>query len=195
MRIASRRSDRGVTSTRGDAPSWARWSDTLERRYTLGVEEEVMLLERSDWSLAQSSDEVLARLSDELSAHTSPETHAAVVELATGIHTDVVGVAGELDWLRNQFARELAAMGLTAAVCGHPSSDFAGRDRDLRRGALPRSGPLDAGAGSARADNGPACARRRPGARGRDPAAERARTQRAGSAGAVGQLPVLAGVR
>jgi len=44
-----------------------------------------------------------------------------VVELATGIHTDVVGVAGELAWLRNQFARELAAMGLTAAVAGtHP---------------------------------------------------------------------------
>ena len=51
-----------------------------------------MLLEPSDWSLAQSSDEVLARLSDELSAHTSPETHAAVVELATGIHPDVDGV-------------------------------------------------------------------------------------------------------
>jgi len=51
MKIASRRSDRGVASTRGDAPSWARWSDRLERRYTLGVEEEVMLLERSDWSL------------------------------------------------------------------------------------------------------------------------------------------------
>ncbi len=80
-----------------------------------------MLLQPSDWSLAQSSDEVLARLSDELSAHTSPETHAAVVELATGIHPDVEGVAEELALLRNGFGRELAAMGLTAAVAGtHP---------------------------------------------------------------------------
>ena len=80
-----------------------------------------MLLESSDWSVAQSSDEVLARLSDELAAHTSPETHAAVVELATGIHTDVDGVAGELASLRDRLARELGAMGLTVAAAGtHP---------------------------------------------------------------------------
>ena len=63
-----------------------------------------MLLEPAGWSLAQSSDEVLARLSDELSAHTSPETHAAVVELATGIHPDVDGVVAELASLRNRLA-------------------------------------------------------------------------------------------
>jgi glutamate---cysteine ligase / carboxylate-amine ligase len=100
---------------------WARWNGGVDQRYTLGVEEEVMLLEPSDWSLAQSSDEVLPRLSDELSAHTSPETHAAVVELATGIHPDLDGVARELASLRDRFARELAAMGLAAAVAGtHP---------------------------------------------------------------------------
>ena len=105
----------------GSCPWWARWSDGLDQRYTLGVEEEVMLLEPSDWSLAQSSDEVLRRLSDELSAQTSPETHAAVVELATGIHSDVDRVVTELASLRNRFARELSAMGLTAATAGtHP---------------------------------------------------------------------------
>jgi hypothetical protein len=61
----------------GASPLWARWNDELGERYTLGVEEELMLLEPGDWSLVQSSDEVLARLSDELSAHTFPETHAA----------------------------------------------------------------------------------------------------------------------
>jgi len=66
---------------RGACPLWARWNDELDQRYTLGVEEELMLLEPADWSLAQSGDDVLARLSDELSPHTSPETHAAVVEL------------------------------------------------------------------------------------------------------------------
>ena len=50
-----------------------------------------MLLEAAGWSLSQSSDHVLARLSDELSPHAFPGTHAAVVELATGIHPDVDG--------------------------------------------------------------------------------------------------------
>lgn len=80
-----------------------------------------MLLEPSDWSLAQSSDEVLASLSDELSAHASPETHAAVVELATGVHPDVDGVVEEVTSLRSRLALELSAVGLSAAVAGtHP---------------------------------------------------------------------------
>ena len=45
-------------------PPWARWDGELERRYTLGVEEELMLLERGSSSLSQSSDRVLPRLSD-----------------------------------------------------------------------------------------------------------------------------------
>jgi glutamate---cysteine ligase / carboxylate-amine ligase len=120
------RSDAGPIEGRsecapGAAPSWARWNDGLDQRYTLGVEEEVMLLEPSGWSLAQSSDEVLARLSAELSLHTSPETHAAVVELATGIHAGVNGVTEELASLRNRLWRELDAMGLSAAAAGtHP---------------------------------------------------------------------------
>ena len=80
-----------------------------------------MLLEPSDFSLAQSSDVVLARLSDELSPHASPETHAAVVELATGIHSDVDGAVAELDSLRSRLARSWRASGLTVAAAGtHP---------------------------------------------------------------------------
>jgi glutamate---cysteine ligase / carboxylate-amine ligase len=102
-------------------PLWARWNDELDQRYTLGVEEELMLLDPGDWSLAQSSDEVLARLSKELSPHASPETHAAVVELATGIHPDVDGVVAELTWLRNRLSEEVGTMGLTVAGAGtHP---------------------------------------------------------------------------
>jgi len=106
---------------RGSWPLWARWNDELDQHYTLGVEEELMLLEPHHWSLAQSSDRVLARLSGELSAHTFPETHAAVVELATGIHPDVGGVVVELASLRNRLACELGAMGLAVAAAGtHP---------------------------------------------------------------------------
>ena len=66
-------------------------------------------------------DEVLEWLSDELSEHTFPETHAAVTQLATGIHPDVHGVVAELASLRNRLAHELGAMGLSVADAGtHP---------------------------------------------------------------------------
>ena len=99
-------------------PPWARWNGELERRYTLGVEEELMLLERGSSSLAQSSDRVLPQLSDELSLHASPETHAGVIELRTGIHKSVHDAVGELAALRRRLAREVGAMGLSAAAAG-----------------------------------------------------------------------------
>ena len=103
---------------RGTRPVWARWNESLERRYTVGVEEELMLLHRPDNSLAHSSDAVLARISPDLQRHTSPETHASVIELATGIHLDAPGAAAELAALRACLARELAAIGLAAACAG-----------------------------------------------------------------------------
>ena len=72
-------------------PLWARCNGELDQGYTLGVAEELLLLQPDHWSLAQSSDGVPARLSDELSPQTSPETHAAVLELAASVHADVGG--------------------------------------------------------------------------------------------------------
>ncbi|MGO9749944.1 MAG: glutamate-cysteine ligase family protein [Solirubrobacteraceae bacterium] len=80
-----------------------------ERRYTIGVEEELMLLDPSDFSLVQSSEKVLRRLSGELRRRTAPETHASVIELVTGIHSDVPGAVAELAALRAQLVRELRA--------------------------------------------------------------------------------------
>lgn len=122
---AHRRLDLDRVNQRGGPrptwPLWARWNDELGQRYTLGVEEELMLLDPRAGSLAQSSDEVLVRLSGKLSAHTFPETHAAVIELATGIHPDVDSVMAELTALRTRLAHELAAMGLSVAAAGtHP---------------------------------------------------------------------------
>ncbi len=128
----------------GEYPSWARWNSTLDQRYTLGVEEEVMLLDPAAWSLAQCSDEVLPRLSDGLAPHTSPETHAAVLELATGIQPNVGAVVAELTALRHLLAHELQAMGLTAAAAGtHPftireQTEISGAARYRRLGASMR---------------------------------------------------------
>src|SRR6516165_12217704 len=63
----------------GQWPRWARWNGRQERRYTLGVEEEVLLLNRSGHSLSESSEAVLAQLSEGLRSHTFLETHAAVI--------------------------------------------------------------------------------------------------------------------
>lgn len=82
-----------------------------------------MLLEPRTWSLAESSDVVLPRLSPQLSTRVSPETHAAVVEIVTGIHRDVDEVVAELGLLRRRLASELAEMGLSVAAAGtHPMS-------------------------------------------------------------------------
>jgi carboxylate-amine ligase len=56
-----------------------------------------------------------------LAQHTSLETHACVLELATGIHRDAAGAAAELASLRGQLAERLSLTGLAAASAGaHP---------------------------------------------------------------------------
>ena len=49
-----------------------------------------MLLEPDRWSLAFRSDEVLAALPAELRDRVTLETHAAVMEIATGVHRRIV---------------------------------------------------------------------------------------------------------
>jgi carboxylate-amine ligase len=45
-------------------PAWACWNTAVaEAPWTVGVEEEVMLLDPSDWSLASRIDDVLPALS------------------------------------------------------------------------------------------------------------------------------------
>jgi carboxylate-amine ligase len=84
-----------------------------------------MLLDPSDWSLAQASDRVLRELPRDLAARVSPETHAAVLELVSGVHDDVAGVVLEVGSLRAQLALELRALGLAAASAGtHPAADW-----------------------------------------------------------------------
>jgi glutamate---cysteine ligase / carboxylate-amine ligase len=105
-----------VTAT---LPDWAVWGDTAP--YSLGAEEEVMLLDPSDWSLAQEAERVMEELPDELESRVEPETQGAVLELATSAHLSVAGVGLELLALREALAEELATLGLRAASAGtHP---------------------------------------------------------------------------
>jgi carboxylate-amine ligase len=102
---------------------WATWGGGTPSpgAYTLGVEEEVMLLSPGDWSLAQAFEDVHRSLPAELAGHVAGETHGAALELRTGVCRTAAQAAGELRGLRAQLAGELTAMGLAAACCGlHP---------------------------------------------------------------------------
>src|SRR4051794_2348123 len=105
-------------------PSWALWNGN-GRLYTLGVEDEVMLLDPSNWSLAQVSDRILGSLSRGLSSSVSPETHASVLELVTGVHYRVGGAVAEIGTLRARLARELQLLGVAVGSAGtHPTAEW-----------------------------------------------------------------------
>jgi carboxylate-amine ligase len=103
------------------ARDWSAWRPSAP--YTIGIEEEVMLLDPEDWSLAQRSDDVLPQLPPELAKHVSAETHQAAIELATDPHRTVRDAIAELRHLRVWLSEELEALGLAVAAAGtHPSA-------------------------------------------------------------------------
>ncbi|HEY3187254.1 MAG TPA: YbdK family carboxylate-amine ligase, partial [Solirubrobacteraceae bacterium] len=107
----------GATELR--AGSWAQWTPTAP--FTLGVEEEVMLLDPWTWGLAQAIDEVLPRLPGALAARVTAETHAAAAELATGVNPTVGDAVRELRDLRAAMRETCAECGLAVASAGtHP---------------------------------------------------------------------------
>ncbi len=103
-------------------PHWSDWSDAgREAPWTVGVEEEVMLLEPREWALDSRSDEVLAALPEDMQGRTAAETHGSALEIATAPHADVAGAMAELHELRAGLAAVLEPLGIRAAVAGtHP---------------------------------------------------------------------------
>jgi glutamate---cysteine ligase / carboxylate-amine ligase len=103
-------------------PDWAAWSaDHGRPAWTVGIEEEVMLLDPGTWALAYRLDELLPALSPDLAKSVSAETHACTLELAGGVHSSVCAAAAELRSLRAALAGDLAGLGVRPAVAGtHP---------------------------------------------------------------------------
>lgn len=113
---------------------WSEWHPS--DAYTLGVEEEAMLLDPTDnWSLAQRIDDVLPGLSLRLGERVAGETHRSAVELSTDPHSAVSAAMEQLQSLRGILSTELARAGLRTASAGtHPSAMWsemriAGGDR------------------------------------------------------------------
>ena len=101
--------------------AWANWYADSARPWTVGLEEEVMLLE-PDGSPAWRSEDVLRELPEELAEHTRGETHGLALELATNPHATVAAAANELRGMRAGLAETVRALGLRAAVAGtHPT--------------------------------------------------------------------------
>lgn len=102
-------------------PAWAKWRTNPDLEpWTVGVEEEVMLLE-VDGSPAWRSEDVLRVLPDELAEHARGETHGLALELATNPHATVAEAASELRTMRAGLATTVRSLGLRAAVAGmHP---------------------------------------------------------------------------
>lgn len=110
-----------MSQTQRSMPAWADWTSAPSDAYTLGIEEEVMMLEPHSWALAHAIDSVLPTLPPELVGKVSAETHGSALELQTGIHTDVAGAIGDLRTSRDMLRERLEAMQLRVASAGtHP---------------------------------------------------------------------------
>jgi carboxylate-amine ligase len=88
--------------------------------YTIGIEEELMILDPADHHLANAMEDLLG---DTEVGEVKPELHESVLEIATGPCQTVAEAAGQLRALRVQVRERAAAKGLAIASAGtHPFS-------------------------------------------------------------------------
>ncbi|HVO52866.1 MAG TPA: YbdK family carboxylate-amine ligase [Solirubrobacterales bacterium] len=109
-------------SAPGTLPAWATWADAHELGpYTVGIEEEVMLLDELTWALAHRIDSVLPRLPHGRTASFTAETHGSALEIQTGVHSRIGDAIEELAALRGELDGTLRPLSMRAASAGtHP---------------------------------------------------------------------------
>jgi carboxylate-amine ligase len=106
----------------GTLPAWANWAPPHELGpYTVGIEEEVMLLDATSWSLAHRIESVLPRLPRAGTESFTAETHGSALEIQTGVHGRIGAAMEELTTLRGELEATLRPLSMRAAVAGtHP---------------------------------------------------------------------------
>ncbi|HUB98966.1 MAG TPA: YbdK family carboxylate-amine ligase [Solirubrobacterales bacterium] len=106
----------------GTLPAWATWAKPHELGpYTVGIEEEVMLLDQLTWALAHRIDSVLPRLPHGRTASFTAETHGSALEIQTGVHARIPDAIEELAALRTELDTTLRPLSMRAASAGtHP---------------------------------------------------------------------------
>jgi carboxylate-amine ligase len=111
-----------VAEQTGALPAWAAWAGPREAGpYTVGIEEEVMLLDQLTWALAHRIDSVLPRLPRGQTDSFTAETHGSALEIQTGVHGRIGEAIDELAALRAELDGTLRPLSMRAAGAGtHP---------------------------------------------------------------------------
>ena len=89
--------------------------------FTVGIEEELMILDPEGWDLSQSIETILADLPPELEGQVKPELFQSVLEIATEPCPDLSSAASSLERLRRESEAIADRHGLRIAAAGtHP---------------------------------------------------------------------------
>src|SRR4051795_6937334 len=114
--------------------------------FTIGIEEELMLLDPDGLGLAQEIERVLAAVPDELSTQVKPELLQSVLEIATTPHATVGEAGDELRSLRRTVAGIAEDLGLRLGASGtHPFARWEEQeivDRPRSRELVDELGPI-----------------------------------------------------
>jgi glutamate---cysteine ligase / carboxylate-amine ligase len=115
-------------------PVWAAWHEGGSAAWTVGVEEEVMLVFPETWLPASRCEDVLSALPAGVAECARAETHGSALELGTVPSQTVSELAAQLASLRASLAATLDRLGLRAAGSGiHPTARW--QDVDVSPGA------------------------------------------------------------
>ena len=110
-------------ATQDVLPAWAAWNDSGSATWTVGFEEEVMLVAPETWLPASRCEDVLEALPAGVVECARAETHGSALELATAPHRTVAEGAAQLASLRAALSATLDGLGLRAAGSGtHPTA-------------------------------------------------------------------------
>jgi glutamate---cysteine ligase / carboxylate-amine ligase len=89
--------------------------------YTLGVEEELMIVDRESMELVPAIEEMIEAVPHETEGQVKPELIQSVLEISTDVCRDVGEAAGQLEELRRRVRETAEAKGLTiGSAATHP---------------------------------------------------------------------------
>lgn len=101
------------------------FKSTGEREYTLGLEEELHIVDGSTGELVPKVDEIMRRLPEELSEYVSYELFQSVLEIKTPVCSSASEIGQKLRELRSRVGSWAAACGASIASAGtHPFSRY-----------------------------------------------------------------------
>ncbi len=105
-------------------PAWAEWNEgAAGAPWTVGIEEEVMLVSPQSWLPVSRCEDVLAALPSAIADCARAETHGSALELATAPHHTIAAGIAQLTALRAALVGTVDELGVRAAVAGtHPTA-------------------------------------------------------------------------